>query len=125
MAALLLDTHAVLWSVGDVDRLSPTAREAIADGATSVYVSATSIWEIAIKRQTGKLRAPDELTTSIFEASFDELPISVAHAERAGALPLHHRDPFDRMIVAQAESEGLTVVTCDAQIAAYGVPVLW
>lgn len=125
MAALLLDTHAVLWSIGDVDRLSSAARDAIADGATTAYVSAASIWEIAIKRQTGKLRAPDGLVTSILQASFEGLPISIAHAECAGALPLHHRDPFDRMIVAQAQSEGLTVVSRDERIAAYGVPVLW
>lgn len=125
MNALLLDTHAVLWSVGEVARLSPAARDAIEDGAATVYVSAASIWEIAIKRQTGKLRAPDGLIASVFEARFEELPIGIVHAERAGALPPHHRDPFDRMIVAQAQCEGLTVVSRDERLAAYGVPMLW
>ncbi len=89
------------------------------------YVSSASVWEIAIKRSSGKLKAPDNLLGKIAEARFEELAMSFGHAILAGSLPPHHGDPFDRMIVAQAQSEGLTVVTRDERIAAYGVPVLW
>jgi PIN domain nuclease of toxin-antitoxin system len=123
--ALLLDTHTLLWSLGDVDRLSPVVRDVLAEGATTAYVSAASIWEIAIKRRSGKLKAPDDLAQKIAQASYDELAISHRHAELAGALPLHHQDPFDRMIVAQARCEGFTIVTRDRRISSYGVPVLW
>jgi PIN domain nuclease of toxin-antitoxin system len=125
LSPLLLDTHVVLWCLGDVDRLSPAAHDAIVCGGTPVHVSAASIWEIAIKRRSGKLKAPEDLVRRIAEARFEELPISHRHADLAGALPPHHRDPFDRMIVAQARCDGLTVVTCDERIAAYGVPLLW
>jgi PIN domain nuclease of toxin-antitoxin system len=122
---LLLDTHALLWSVGDDRRLSPTVRELLGGGAVAAYVSAASIWEIAIKRAAGKLTAPENLLDEIERMSFVELGISFEHARAAGALPPHHRDPFDRMIVAQAQGEGFTVVTRDERIAAYDVPVLW
>ncbi len=89
------------------------------------YVSAASIWEIAIKQAAGKLRAPENLLETIAAARFGALEITWAHASLAGALPPHHSDPFDRMIVAQAQSEGLTVLTRDQRIAAYSVPVLW
>ncbi|MHB8490760.1 MAG: type II toxin-antitoxin system VapC family toxin [Solirubrobacteraceae bacterium] len=125
MTPLLLDTHALLWSIGQTGRLSRLARQRLQSGETIVYVSAASVWEIAIKRNAGKLKAPDTLVREIAEASFIELPVSFKHATLAGELPLHHRDPFDRMIVAQATSEGLTVLTSDPRFAAYGVPVLW
>jgi PIN domain nuclease of toxin-antitoxin system len=125
LSPLLLDTHVVLWCLGDVNRLSPAAHDAIASGVTPIYVSAASIWEIAIKRNSGKLKAPDDLVQRISEARFEELPISHRHADLAGGLPLHHRDPFDRMIVAQARCNDFTVVTRDERIAAYGVPLLW
>lgn len=125
MSSLLLDTHVVLWSLGDVDRLSPAARDVIASGSVPIHVSSASIWEIAIKRRSGKLKAPEDLVAQIAEAGFKELPISHRHAGLAGALPPHHRDPFDRMIVAQARCEGMTVVSRDERIAAYGVRVLW
>ena len=92
---------------------------------TSLFYSATSIWEIAIKRAQGKLKAPEDLLDTMEQRGFTELPVLSHHAIIAGALPPHHRDPFDRMIVAQAQSEGLTVVTRDERIAAYDVPVLW
>jgi PIN domain nuclease of toxin-antitoxin system len=88
-------------------------------------ISSASIYEIAIKQRSGKLRAPDDLLERIAEARFDELAVTFRHAALAGALPLHHTDPFDRMLVAQARIEGLTVVTADPRIAAYDVPVLW
>jgi PIN domain nuclease of toxin-antitoxin system len=122
---LLLDTHALLWSVGDEDRLSPAAHEVLSAGAVPAYVSAASIWEIAIKRASGKLKAPESLLDKVAAARFVELGITFEHAILAGALPPHHRDPFDRMIVAQAQSEGFTVVSSDMRIAAYDVPVLW
>jgi PIN domain nuclease of toxin-antitoxin system len=125
LSPLLLDTHALLWSVGDTDRLSSVAREVLRAGAVPAYVSAASIWEIAIKRASGKLKAPNDLLDRVKEARFMELGITFTHALLAGALPPHHRDPFDRMLVAQAQSEGLTLVTNDPRIAAYDVPVLW
>lgn len=125
MNALLLDTHTLLWGLGNVDRLSHSAREVLSSGEIPAYVSAASVWEIAIKRASGKLRAPEDLLARIAAARFDELKVDFRHATIAGALPRHHRDPFDRMIVAQAQCEGLTVVTADQKIAAYDVPVLW
>lgn len=125
MTPLLLDTHALLWSVGDEDLLSPAAHEVLSAGVTPAYVSAASIWEIAIKRASGKLDAPANLMDKVAAARFVELGITFEHALRAGALPSHHGDPFDRMIVAQAQSEGFTLITNDARIAAYDVPVLW
>jgi PIN domain nuclease of toxin-antitoxin system len=125
LTALLLDTHALLWSVGDEDRLSPAAHEVLSAGLVPAYVSAASIWEIAIKRASGKLDVPESLLDKVAGARFIELAITFEHAIRAGSLPPHHKDPFDRMIVAQAQSEGLTLVTNDERIAAYDVPVLW
>jgi PIN domain nuclease of toxin-antitoxin system len=125
LSPLLLDTHALLWSVGDTERLSSTARDILSAGAAPAYVSAASIWEIAIKRASGKLKVPDDLLEKIAMARFIELGVSFEHATTAGALPPRHRDPFDRMLVAQAQIDGLTIVTSDARIAAYDVPVLW
>ena len=125
MTALLLDTHALLWSVGDEDRLPPAVHELLSAAVVPAYVSAASIWEIAIKRASGKLDVPDNLMEKVAAARFIELRVTFAHALIAGALPAHHRDPFDRMLVAQAQSEGCTIVTRDQRIATYGVPVLW
>ncbi len=125
MSPLLLDTHALLWGIGDTDRLSSASRAVLEAGAVPAYFSAASIWEIAIKRATGKLRAPDDLLEQVAAARFLELGITSAHGIRAGALPPHHGDPFDRMLIAQAQSEGLTLVSNDARIAAYDVPILW
>jgi PIN domain nuclease of toxin-antitoxin system len=122
----LLDTHALLWSLSAPARLpSPTAA-AIRDPSNSVYVSAASVWEIAIKTALGKLTADvDEIVRSIVDVGFEELPVTSTHARRLFALPAHHRDPFDRMLVAQAFEEGLTVVTRDPSFAAYRVPTAW
>jgi PIN domain nuclease of toxin-antitoxin system len=122
--ALLVDTHALLWGLGDVSRLSPAAREALGAGGPA-YVSAASLWEISIKQASGKLQAPANLIEKVADAKFDELAVTFRHAIIAGSLPPHHADPFDRMLVAQAQSEGLTLVTCDPNIVAYEVPVLW
>jgi PIN domain nuclease of toxin-antitoxin system len=122
---LLLDTHALLWALADEDRLSPDARAELSAGATPAFVSAASIWEIEIKRALGKLEAPADLLDAVAAARFAALDVTFAHASIAGSLPRSHGDPFDRMLVAQARCEGLTVVTRDPHIAAYDVPVLW
>lgn len=124
MADLLLDTHVFLWWRADDRRLKPAARKAIAQ-APLVYVSAASAWEAAIKAALGRLTLPAPFREGVSASGFDELPISIAHAEAAGALPPHHTDPFDRMLVAQARLEGLTLVTHDPAIQAYDVKVLW
>lgn len=121
---LLLDTHTLLWVLAEPERLDATAREALRDGRNEALVSAASIWEIAIKRAAGKLRAPDDLIAVTAASGFGSLPITASHAHAAGALPLHHRDPFDRMLVAQARVESLTIVTRDQRLVAYGVDVL-
>ena len=121
---LLLDTHVLLWWLADDPRLEVEARTAIADGGAQVAVSAASAWEIAIKQRLGKFRAPADLAAQLAQHRFVPLAVTVLHALRAGALPAVHDDPFDRMLVAQAELEGLIVVTRDADIGRYGVPIL-
>ncbi|MGH3084870.1 MAG: type II toxin-antitoxin system VapC family toxin [Gaiellaceae bacterium] len=121
---LLLDTHVLLWWLADDPTLRREAREAIADGESVVVVSAASAWEIAIKRATGRLEAPDDLEAQLERNRFLPLPIAIGHALHAGELPPHHDDPFDRVLVAQAELERLTIVTRDKNIARYGVGTL-
>jgi PIN domain nuclease of toxin-antitoxin system len=120
---LLLDTHILLWWLAENPKLSVTARARIAE-AEIVYVSAASVWEMAIKVSTGKLRAPDDLKKQMQRHGFEELPVSVNHALEVATLPRHHTDPFDRMLVAQASFESLTLVTADPELAVYGVPIL-
>jgi PIN domain nuclease of toxin-antitoxin system len=105
------------------DRVDPDALRAI-KRATSVFVSAATVWEMEIKRASGKLRAPDDVAALVDYSSFERLPITFEHALEAGRLPLLHGDPFDRMLVAQARLEGLTLATSDESIARYGVPLL-
>jgi PIN domain nuclease of toxin-antitoxin system len=119
---LLLDTHVLLWWLDDPAQLSEAAGVAIRDGANAVYVSAATVWEIVIKKTLGKLDAPDNLDEVLRECRFTPLPVSVAHALAVHSLPMHHRDPFDRMLVAQARTEGMTVVTRDPRILEYAVP---
>lgn len=121
---LLLDTHVLLWWLADDTRLSPAVSEAIADQENVVMVSAASVWEIAIKQAIGKLRGPADLADYIEPGDFLPLPVTMEHAWRAGGLPAHHSDPFDRMLVAQAGIEGLTIVTADTCIRQYDVAVL-
>ena len=118
---LLLDTHVVLWSLTEPLKLRGETREALEDAQNDVFVSAVSGWEIAVKRALGKLEAPDDLEAGIRQQGFLPLHLTFLHAERAGALPPHHGDPFDRMLVAQAQVEGLVVVTRDARIPLYGI----
>lgn len=121
---LLLDAHVVLWALGDAEALDAGARAAIADPANDVLVSAATIWEIEIKRALGKLRAPDDLLGGVESVGFGMLPIIGVDAVGAARLPEHHRDPFDRMIVAQAERLTATIVTRDRAFEAYGSSVL-
>jgi PIN domain nuclease of toxin-antitoxin system len=88
-----------------------------------VYVSAASIWEVEIKRAVGRLRAPEDLTARVDDSGYERLPITFEHAREAGRLPLHHRDPFDRVLVAQARLDGLTLMTADQRLARYDVPI--
>lgn len=125
MSRLLLDTHALMWWLTDDPALSAPARAAIADPVNEPLVSTTSVWEIAIKRSLGKITAPDDLPDRIIDDGFQWLPISADHAWRVRRLPLHHRDPFDRLLVAQALAEGLPIVTADRNLERYGVEVLW
>ena len=120
---LLLDTHALLWWLADDPTLERGAAEAIA-GAALVAVSAASAWEIAIKQALGKLDGPEDLAGEVLANDMTELPISIGHATAAGALPPLHADPFDRVLVAQARLEDLTLVTRDPRLGQYGVPVL-
>jgi PIN domain nuclease of toxin-antitoxin system len=117
---LLLDTHALLWWLAD-DGLVAEARDAIADPANLVTVSAASAWEISIKKALGKLAVPDDLEQQVQLTGFLPLSISVAHGIAAGQLDHHHEDPFDRVLIAQAFAEGLTIVTRDKRFADYGV----
>lgn len=120
---LLLDTHPLLWWL-DETPMSRRAHAAIVDPAVSVLVSAASIWEIAIKQKIGKLEVDGRVIDQTERHGFDPLPISFMHAESAGRLPRHHKDPFDRLLVAQAQLEGLTIVTRDRTFDAYDVQVL-
>ena len=126
---LLLDTHAFFWWLSGSSRLSLPARQAIADEDNEVMVSAASAWEIATKHRLGKLPDAEALALDIPGAiagqNFEELPITVEHAVRAGALPGPHRDPFDRMLIAQALSGNLVLVSIESLFDSYGVRRLW
>jgi PIN domain nuclease of toxin-antitoxin system len=121
---LLLDTNVFLWWRADDRRLSEASRTAIA-GAEAVFVSAATAWEAAIKAALGRLVYPDTIEAGVEASGFEKLGITLAHAERAGALPRHHADLFDRMLVAQALAEGLTLVTNDRTLRRYSVSILW
>lgn len=123
MKRLLLDTQALIWWDANDPRLGGNARAAIQE-ATEVYVSSASAWEVVIKEALGKLRTTRRPTQAVSEGGFRELPISFEHAEAVGGLPAHHRDPFDRVILAVAKVEGLTVVTSDPKLQPYGVPLI-
>lgn len=120
--SLLLDTHVLIWW-DEGRRLRPEAARAIRD-AEVVYVSAAAAWEVAIKIGLGRLRPSRTVAEAAEESGFTELPVTFRHAERVSALPPHHRDPLDRLLVAQAMVEGLTIVTRDPVFHRYGVAVL-
>lgn len=121
---LLLDTHVFLWWRGDPIRLTAEAHDAIS-GAEMVFVSAASAWEAAIKVTLGKLELPDTLEAGVEASGFEKLFLTFSHVEGAAGLPLHHRDPFDRLLVAQARSERLVLVTHDRLLAPYEVEIVW
>jgi PIN domain nuclease of toxin-antitoxin system len=121
---LLLDTHVLIWLHIDPARVPSRIFEAIESEENEKSVSAATIWEIEIKRRSGRLRTPPDLAQMTSGAGFLELPVRFSHAVAAGALPLLHGDPFDRMLVAQAQVEDLRIVTADPQIARYEVATL-
>jgi PIN domain nuclease of toxin-antitoxin system len=118
---LLLDTHALLWWLSDDSRLGEVTRQVISNPRNQVFVSAASTWEISIKKTIGKLSAPDDMDAIVEDEGFDKLPITLFHGDQAGQLPEHHKDPFDRMLIAQAQSEGLIIVTNDEKITRYNI----
>ena len=126
---VLLDTHTFLWWITDSPRLSARAREVIRDSNNELFFSAASGWEIAIKAQLGRLQLPDNLEQFIVEQLSLNiilvLPIQLRHALHVYTLPQHHRDPFDRMLVAQSQVENLPILTTDPQIAQYDVETIW
>jgi len=121
---LLLDTHVLLWWLEGGERLAPSAADAIGNPDNAATVSAASVWEIEIKRAKGLLSSPDDLLDQIATADFQMLAIDARHATAAARLPSHHRDPFDRLLVAQAVAEDAVLVTGDEALAAYGVSML-
>ncbi len=121
---LLLDTHVLIWCFENNKRLTGTAREAITDNRNNVFVSAVSTWELSIKAALGKITLPDDLETQRKRCDFKPLPISIQHTLAVKDLPNHHRDPFDRLLIAQALAESLTLITHDPAIWKYRVPIL-
>ena len=125
---ILLDTHVWLWAIGAPDRLPDRVREQLADPAAELYLSVAAVWEIGIKHAAGKLRYSGSPQTQvpihIQRSGVAILGITVEHALRAAALPMHHRDPFDRLMLAQADEQKLVFATADARLGAYGVPLL-
>ena len=126
---LLLDTHAFLWWITDDPRLSEKAREIMSDGKNQLFLSAASGWEIAIKAKLGKLKVSDNLEHFIPEQvalnAIENLPIVLSHVLHVYTLPDYHRDPFDRLLISQAQLEGLSILTVDSLISQYPVKVLW
>jgi PIN domain nuclease of toxin-antitoxin system len=116
---LLLDTHVFLWWCADDPRLAVPERQAIRSGTNDVFLSAASVWEMAIKQTLGRLKLPEPPSAAVARLGIARLPIAFEHAEATLALPPLHRDPFDRLLVAQARIEGLTLVTRDPQVRSY------
>jgi PIN domain nuclease of toxin-antitoxin system len=122
---LLVDSHVLLWHLLDDPRLTPGPTAMIEADDAEVLASVASLWEIAIKNALGKLEAPEDLPRRVAELGFESLPIDVEHAWAVRQLPHHHRDPFDRLLIAQAQVEGLPIVTSDPAFDAYDVKVFW
>lgn len=126
MKGLLVDTNVVLWMLlGDRERVTPAAVKALEDERHAILVSAASVWEIAIKRSLGKLEIEDGWARALGRVGLEPLPITAIHASEVERLPWHHRDPFDRLLVAQAAVEELPMVSADPQLDAYEVEVVW
>lgn len=122
---LLLDTHAALWWLADDERLGAGAARHLADDSNRVLLSAAVVWEVAIKRSLGKLEAPTDLAPTLLNAGVQPLAVTLDHAATVETLPWYHRDPFDRMLVAQALTENATLVSQDARLEKYDVPLVW
>lgn len=126
---LLLDTHVLIWVLGTPERIRPSVLDMITDTANSVHVSVVSPWEIAIKSAAGRLQTEeydlDGIATDLATSGFALLPVVLEHALKVRHLPLHHADPFDRMLIGQALHEGMALVTADRAIRAYDVPIVW
>ena len=120
-----MDTHAALWWLTADPQLGDEARRQLADDSNQVLLSAAVVWEVAIKRSLGKLAAPEGFAGAVLSGGAQPIPVTIDHAAAVETLPWHHRDPFDRMLVAQAHVERATLVSGDAVLAAYGVPVVW
>jgi len=125
----LLDTHAFLWWIADDSRLSDGAREIIAEGSNEIFFSSASAWELAIKSRLGRLRMPADfqrfVTDQVDLNGFSVLPVQLSHALRVHSLPVHHKDPFERMLIAQVEVEDIPLISRDRSLDAYGVRSLW
>ena len=122
---LLLDSNAFLWWAQASPTLSAGARNAIIDPANETLISIATPWELVIKTSIGKLVLPDDVETMVTSQGFTVLPITFVHIRRLATLPRHHKDPFDRMIIAQALAEGMPIATADRRYAAYGVQIVW
>jgi PIN domain nuclease of toxin-antitoxin system len=122
---LLLDTHAALWWLADDARVGRAAERELSDDTNRVLLSAAVIWEVAIKRSLGKLQAPAGLAQTLLSAGAQPVPITLDHAAAVEALPWHHRDPFDRLLVSQALTEGAAIVSQDERLRPYGVSLVW
>jgi PIN domain nuclease of toxin-antitoxin system len=122
---LLLDTHVFLWWCDQNPQLSTEATQAIADPDNTIFFSLASAWEIAIKQALGRVKTPEPLENAVQKNRFSPLGISFEHARVAGSLPRHHRDPFDRMLIAQAKVDRLTFVTHDSSMQPYEIDLLW
>ena len=125
----MIDAHTLLWAVDDVSKLSPVALTALQDPSNDLFIGAGTIWELAIKVGLGKLTLSRPYRPWIEQAMTDlgliMLPISVAHADAQASLPHHHRDPFDRLLIAQALVEGMTIIGVDVRFDPYGVTRIW
>ena len=121
---LLLDTHILLWWLAGHPSLSEAARRLIADQENAVFVSAVTLWEIWLKESLGKLTLPDDFETRLAEEAFESLPLLPEHTRELSRMPWHHRDPFDRMLIAQAQVAGLRLLTADEAAGLYGEVVL-
>lgn len=122
---MLLDTHAALWWLADDDRIGEQVIRHLTDDTNQVLISAIVVWEVAIKRSLGKLDAPEDLAPTLLGAGAQPLPVTLEHAAAVEKLPWRHRDPFDRMLVAQALTEDAAIVSRDEPLSGYGVPIVW
>ena len=126
MKRLLVDTNVVVWMLlGDRGRVTATGKKALEDKRHTILVSAVSVWEIAIKRSLGKLQIEEGWANALGRVGLEPLPLTALHAAAVETLPWHHRDPFDRLLVAQASVEGMSMISADPQLGAYGVEVAW